>query len=432
MSNGLQDYSALLQQLTPAPQVPINSAQVPPFLAAPQAPPPTGLPPAAAPQPVQAPAPQGQEQEQEAPRTFTEAPPTDDEGMSGLDQFLAGASDSTNSGRFLMDLGMKLLQAPQQGQSQLGHIAAAGSSALNKLEQAKASEAAAKGVTELRESRLATEKRTLESADLRDELTRAKIRDLDEKKGAKGKVAASVQKQAADIKILRTQYPKHFKTDASAGAYLMNKKQAEALSLAKAKAQADFRATNELIFSDNPQGFADAIEGVGKGFEEQIAKLNIPDLTQDPQAATTAAPAPDGRPASSKATLTEAFKAGGWGGVPALMKDKLGREPTEAEIASVRKNVFGDRKKAKPKEKAKPRVSRKDARVTAAKKRRAAKAERDADDGGREIALSEFENETKTMDRPKLQVWLEQNKQHLNRAQRKQVRERIISLKKGK
>jgi len=440
MANGIQDYAALLQQLTPAPQVPINSAQVPPFIAAPQAPPPTGVP-AAPGAPVQAPqqgaAPQGQPK---APtRSFTEAPPTDDSGMSGLDQFLAGASDSTNSGRFLMDLGMKLLQDPQQGQSQLAHIAAAGSSALNKLEQAKASEAAAKGATELRESRLATEKRTLESADLGDALTRAKIRDLDEKKGGKAP-AAKVQEINQRAQDLLTNHPELYKTLPEAREAAVRQVHVDDVEKQRAKAISAYLTNNVLIRTEEEQQ-AD-LKKIHAQYDKQIAAKPF-----DPIPQSTALP---GKPAaaaggSKRDAMVAEITAVGREGVGDWLRQRK-PDATDADIAQLTATVFGKEGKTKPKTKpqVKPKPKRGDspqtrkARVEARraaimKSRAAGKAKTASVKAERQKAKDEasgyLDSTFPSLSKKEMRRWFTKNRKHLSSTE---VRKATRTMRKAK
>jgi len=164
--------------------------------------------------------------------------------------FLENMANPTGNSAMLLDLAARLSRAPQVGQSGFSAALGSTSEALKGQTARKASKTATELSTREKELGMATEQRTLDSADLRDDLTRSIIgkNDRSPAGGRGGSAAPKVQLMQLRAKTLRANHPEIYGTDAEAmeAAFtLTESKDGHARVLADA--QAKFTQENEFV-----------------------------------------------------------------------------------------------------------------------------------------------------------------------------------------
>ena len=363
--------------------------------------------------------------------------------------FMGVMTDPTSTSRFLFDLGARLAQPIQPGQTRAGHVLAAGSQELGKLTQAKASEASRKRQEAAQDIQMAANKRELESADLRDDLVRSQIMKNLKPDTPSGTVAAKVQERMAKAKTLFANYPQIYQNLDEALGAVDRMEFDQTVEAERSQAIADYYNKRAIIRTPEEQ-VADLAE-INAKFDERKQKYLI-DLIKDPKVtegvakgATGAGPGVTDIGTQAQGPLPqtrEEWTALGPEGMLARLPE-IRPDATPEQLQAVVQQHFPDWKPpavsqkleappAAEEEKPKPttRRERRASARAAAKKRRAAattKEEQAAED--KEFAQAELNEMLASEDRPALQVWLEKNRKNLTPAQRRRVMARITKLK---
>jgi len=279
----LNQYENLMQQLALQQQ---GGALLPPGgIPTGQAPPPAQAPLVTPPAVAQAQAPS--QVNPERTQKLKEAA-TNEQGAQGLELYLNNLEDPNSASRFLIDLGSRLLQKRERGQSQLGHIAASGQGALQQRAAKKAAVLKAIRQKKLDNSRLATEGRELKSADLRDEYIRSQItKNL---RGSGTTTAAKVQEINQHAGVLLKNHPDLYKNIDEATEAAIMIQSPNGADLWKAKATAKFVTDNQFLLDD-----VEMEAGLAKinAEYESLKKAALPDPIKDkaePGATPTATP----------------------------------------------------------------------------------------------------------------------------------------------